>query len=219
MPKKHLICPECRFSLKLEDIEYIITNDISDNDKQKFKSFIYSINRYKIKESKYIDVTKNGINYKNLDIYDDRIIIRQLSQNNLICATYDDSLSLTSQSFYNLKIHQSSIPEFNHFYLLGLINSHLLSYYFIKSFGSYKKIFPRILIEKIKNLPIKVPKTEEDKKCAFKITKNVKKMLNLRNLDNPTSKNIQKIIDTSVYDLFKIPEENRRYIESYMKNL
>ncbi|GAG79804.1 unnamed protein product, partial [marine sediment metagenome] len=108
IPKKHLICPECRSQLNMEDIERIITNNISDNDKKKFKSFIYSINRYKIKESKYIDVTKNGINYKNLDIYDDRIIIRQLSQNNLICATYDDSLSLTSQSFYNLKIHQSS---------------------------------------------------------------------------------------------------------------
>jgi len=219
IPKKHLICPECRFSLKLEDVEYIIKNEIPDRDKNKFKSFLYSINRYKIKESKYINITKNGINYKNLDIYDDRIIIRQLSQNNLICTTYDDNLSLTSQSFYNLKIHQSPIPEFNHFYFLGLLNSTLLSYYFIKSFGSYKKIFPRILIEKIKSLPIKVPKTEEEKKCASIIIENVKKMLNLRNLDNSTSKNIQKIIDTSVYDSFKISEESRRYIDIYMKNL
>jgi len=219
IPKKHLICPECRFPLNVEDIETIITTDIPERDKDNFKSFLYSINRYMIKESKYIDISKNGINYKNLNIYEDRIIIRQLSQNNLICATYDDSISLTSQSFYNLKINQSPIPEFNHYYVLGLINSQLLSYYFIKSFGSYKKIFPRILIEKIKNLPIIVPKTDEDKKNASIIIENVIKMLNHKNLDSHTSNNIQKIIDTSTYDLFKIAEENRRYIDSYMKNL
>ena len=213
IPRKDLLCPECRFPLKLDDLENIIKNKIPIKDKDKFKSFLYSINRYTIKDSKYIDVTKKGINYKDLDIYEDRIIIRQLSQNGLICATYDDGISLTSQSFYNLKIHQSPISEFNHFYLLGLLNSKLLSYYFIKSFGSYKKIFPRILIEKIKSLPIKVPKTEEDKKSASKIIDNVKTLLEQKNLDNPNSENIQKIIDTSVYDLFKISEEHRKHIK------
>jgi len=219
VPKKHLICPECKSRLNIGDIENIITDEIPVKYKDNFKSFLYSINRYNIKESKYIDITKSGINYKNLGIYNDRIIIRQLSQNNLICATYDENFSLTSQSFYNLKINKSPIPEFNHFYLLGLINSKLLSYYFIKSFGSYKKIFPRILVEKIKSLPIILPKTEEDKKSAFIIIDNVKKMLNLKNLDSNTSKEIQKKIDTIVYDLFNISEENRKYIDSYMKNL
>ena len=219
IPRKDLLCPECRSPLQMEDLESIITKNISGKDKSKFKPFLFSINRYKIKESKYIDMSKIGINYKNLDTYQNRIIIRQLSQNNLICATYDENLSLTSQSFYNLKIHESSIPEFNHFYLLGLINSTLLSYYFIKSFGSYKKIFPRILIEKIKSLPIKIPNIEEDKLSASIIIDNVKNILNLNNSESSVGRLIQKTIDTSVYDLFDISEENRKYIDNYMKNL
>ena len=219
IPRKEFLCPECRSPLRMENLESIITENISGKDKHKFKPFLYSINRYRIKYSKYIDISKIGINYKNLETYEDRIIIRQLSQDNLICATYDESLSLTSQSFYNLKVHQSSIPEFNHLYVLVLINSKLLSYYFIKSFGSYKKIFPRILIEKIKSLPVKIPKNQGDKKSASIIIDNVAKMLNLNNHESNVGKEIQKTIDTSVYDLFDISEENRKYIDNYMKNL
>jgi len=58
-----------------------------------------------------------------------------------------------------------------------------------------------------------VPKTEEDKKSASKIIDNVKTLLEQKTLDNTNSENIQKIIDTSVYDLFKISEEHRKHIK------
>ncbi len=217
VPKKTLICPKCNFQLKKEYIEKIIHDEIPEDKKEDFESFLYSINRYQIKDNKYIDISKNGINYKDLDIYEDRIIIRQLSQNNLICATYDKELSLTSQSYYNLKIYQSTISEFNNLYLLGILNSQLLSYYFIKSFGSYKKLFPRILIERIKNLPIKLPKSEEEKRTALNIIANVKIRLNYKN--KKFFKNIQEKIDSLIFDLYKISEENREYIVNFMKNL
>ena len=127
LPSKDLICLECRSNLNTNSIEKIIVDEIPDGLELDFKPFIYSLNRYVVKELRYIDMTKKGIKYKNLDIYKNRIVIRQLSQDKLICASYDEN-SVTSQSFYNLKISSSLVPEFENIYILGLLNSKLLSY-------------------------------------------------------------------------------------------
>jgi hypothetical protein len=183
--------------------------------KNDFKLYLYSIKRYQKNQYKYINTTKVGINYKNFTNYEDRIIIRQISQNNKICATYDENLSLTSQSFYNLKIEKSSIPEFNILYLLGIINSTLLSYYFIKSFGTYKTIFPRILIEKIKDLPIKIPISKEEKEKAKKIKELVKVIL----MEKNEIKDLERKIDSLIFDLYQISVDNQKHILNYMESL
>ena len=212
LPKKHLICPFCKSQLNHEHIKCIIYPKVPESEEGVVKKFLYSINRYEIKENKYIDMSKKGISYKDPKIYENRIIIRQLSQNNLICATYDQDFSVTSQSVYNLKIVQSPKEEFNHFYLLGTINSQLLSYYFIKSFGSYKKLFPRILIEKINQLPIKIPQTERERNDAKMLIIKIKKLL-IR-----YEEKIQNEVDSLVFDLYGISMEQRKYIRKVLKN-
>jgi len=219
IPKKELNCPECKKPLKEEQIEKIIFDSVQNDDKDKFKLFINSINRYQVKDYSFIRIDKKGINYKDFEIYIDRIIIRQLSQNNLICATYDRNLSLTSQSFYNLRICQSPIIEFNNLYLLGIINSKLLSYYFIKLFGSYKKLFPRILIEKIKDFPIKVPENNNEKDLASKIIKKVEILLDLDESEVEKSNIIQKEIDNLVFELYEIPDVYREPILEFINKI
>lgn len=219
IPKKVLNCPECKNPLKEEQIEKIIFDSVQNEDKDKFKLFINSINRYQVKDYSFIRIDKKGINYKDFEIYIDRIIIRQLSQNNLICATYDRNLSLTSQSFYNLRICQSPIIEFNNLYLLGIINSKLLSYYFIKLFGSYKKLFPRILIEKIKDFPIEVPENNNKKELASKIIKKVEILLDLNGSEVEKSNIIQKEIDNLVFELYEIPDVYREPILEFINNI
>ncbi len=219
LPRSELRCKSCYNLLDKNTIEGIVVDLIPNNFKDQFCKFIYAINRYRIKDSKFIKKGLAGINYKENNIYEDRIIIRQLSQDNLICAAYEKGLSMTSQSYYNLKIVESSIPEFNNFYLLGVLNSQLISYYFMKSFGSYKKLFPRILIEKIKNLPIKIPKTTNDKKIAIEIMENVKSLVNSSSLVGYIRNNIQKDIDKSVFNLYNINAKNQEYILNYMNNL
>ena len=211
-PKKELICSVCKNKINIDTTETIIHEEIPHKDKKRYKRFLYSMNRYQINEIKYINIDKNGINYKDKDLYTDRIIIRQLNQNNLICATYGSNL-YTSQSFYNLKIIKSDLEEFNNYYLLGLINSFLLSYYFNKSFGSYKKLFPRILVEKIKNLPIKVPQTDFEKKVSLEIVDLVKKILMAKDF----KKDLEKQLNSLVFELYKISEENRRHISQEFK--
>lgn len=218
LPNKELYCPECRIALNRNCIERIVLEKIPNGLEPQFKPFIYSMNRYNVNELKYINTTKNGINYKDLDLYKDRIVIRQISQGNMICAMYVDS-ALTSQSYYNLKILNSPNLEFNHEYLLGLLNSKLLSYFFIKSFGSYKKLFPRILIERLRLLPIKVPKSTSERLLAHRLMKNTKEILKHSRVGEKGIDNLQKISDSLIFELYVIDDNDIRYINKFIKNL
>ena len=218
LPSKDFSCPDCMSILNTNSIEKIIVDEIPNGLESDFKPFIYSMNRYIVNEIKFIDMTKKGIKYKGLDIYKNRIVIRQLSQDNLICASYDKN-SVTSQSFYNLKVSSPSIPEFNNTYTLGLLNSKLMSYYFIKSFGSYKKYFPRILIEKLRKLPLKVPNATNEKLLSQKLTGNIKNILKGVKLNKSSIRILQRISDSLVFELYQINDNDRNYIINYIENL
>ncbi|MHA1533724.1 MAG: Eco57I restriction-modification methylase domain-containing protein [Promethearchaeota archaeon] len=218
LPNKDLKCQKCLSILNTNSIEKIIVDEIPHGLETDFKPFIYSLNRYVVNEIKFIDMTKKGIKYKDLDIYKNRIVIRQLSQDNLICASYDEN-SVTSQSFYNLNISSFSVQEFNNAYILGLLNSMLLSYYFIKSFGSYKKFFPRILIEKLRKLPLKVPITANEKLLAQKLIDNIKKILKNVKSNRNSMSNLQRFLDSLVFELYQINDKDRDYIINYIRNL
>ncbi|TFG15209.1 MAG: hypothetical protein EU531_08540 [Promethearchaeota archaeon] len=218
LPRERLVCKICNNELLPQSIENIVIDHKIQRPKLNYKPFIYSINRYKVKEAKNILLDKPGINYKDPEIYKNRIIIRQLTQNNLICATYSEN-GYTSQSLYNLGIRKSPVAEFNNFYLLGLLNSELLSFYFIKSFGSYKNLYPRILIEKIKDLPIKIPQNEYEYAKSKKITKYVKKVLNLIDIDPALSNSYQIKINKLTYDLYGISYEEREYINDFLEQI
>ena len=76
----------------------------------------------------------------------------------------------------------------------------------MKSFGSYKKLFPRILIEKIKDFPIKLPDNEKEKKKALKISEKVKNLLRSDEIDTSYKVEFQKEIDSLIFELYQIPE-------------
>jgi len=211
LPKSKLQCIKCSNDFNVNAIEQIVVDEIPQELEENYKPYLFSLNRYQVKERKYIDITKEGINYKDISLYINRIVVRQLSQDNLICATFDEN-SITSQSFYNLKIIHSQLPEFNNFYLLGLLNSLLLSYYFIKSFGSYKKLFPRILIEKLKTLPMKIPESEKEMDISKIIEDDVRRVLNSDTLKKEEIIRLQNKIDLNVFNLFQISKSNQDYI-------
>jgi tRNA1(Val) A37 N6-methylase TrmN6 len=216
LPSKALKCPSCRANLNRKYIEKIIVDEVPKDLEANFKPFIYSMNRYTVNELKYLDITKKGINYKDFNIYKNRIVIRQISQENMICATYHDN-AITSQSYYNLKVKSASILEFNNEYLLGLLNSKLLSYYFIKLFGSYKKLFPRILIEKLKALPIKVPEKSNETRMARILAENIQNILKNMKENKASINRLQVDSDLLVFHLFDINKKDQDYIINFIK--
>ncbi|TES96032.1 MAG: hypothetical protein E3J90_08735 [Promethearchaeota archaeon] len=218
LPKGNFLCPKCGSPLESNTVEKIIVDTIPKGLDNTYKLFVYSLNRYFIKEYRYIKLNVDGINYKDSNNYTNRIVIRQLNQENLICAAYEKN-ALSSQSIYNIKISRSPIAEFNHFYLLGLINSRLLSYYFLKTFGSYKVLFPRILIEKLKVLPIKVPSTKKERDLSENIKEKVKQILDFKNHNKTKISTLQDQIDLLVNDLFQINESDYYHILNSLNNL
>ncbi|MBY8988889.1 MAG: N-6 DNA methylase [Candidatus Lokiarchaeota archaeon] len=216
LPKGNLVCYKCGSSLNSNSIDKIIVDSIPKELENVYVPFVYSLNRYVIRKYKYIKLGVEGINYKSHDVYKNKIVIRQLSQENMICAAYDES-AFTSQSIYNLKIIQSNVLEFNHYYLLGLLNSQLLSYYLIKSFSSYKTLFPRILIEKLWSLPVKIPESKEEKRLANKIIDLVKKISISCIKDNNLYIRLQNSLDSLIFDLYNISEDQRLHISNFIK--
>ncbi|WP_457558481.1 Eco57I restriction-modification methylase domain-containing protein [Candidatus Harpocratesius sp.] len=99
-----------------------------------------------------ISLGYKGIQYKSLKYYENsRIIVRQLLHNMYICAASVDSGILTSQSIYNI-----ILPKSLHSYQTMLINqirSELSAYYLFMTFSHGKRLFPRILLSNLKELP------------------------------------------------------------------
>ena len=92
-------------------------------------------------------------------------------------------------------------------------------YFFYFLFGSYKKLFPRILIEKIKDFPIKVPENNNEKDLASKIIKKVEILLDLNESEVEKSNIIQKEIDNLVFELYEIPDVYRKPILESINNI
>ncbi|MBI2652643.1 N-6 DNA methylase [Candidatus Woesearchaeota archaeon] len=170
-------------------------------------------NKYHVKYGKWLS------NPKSLDIFKgDKIVLQRIKNQNLkrrLVATIDKENRLILDSvhmIYEIK------KEYNPFYILSLINSWLLNFYF-KLFSMY----PRINADDLDNLPIKnIP---QEKQLHF-ITL-ADKMLSLnKNLQEIRDKNTlqkQKIqeeikktdkeIDELVYQLYGITEEEKKIIE------
>jgi len=218
LPKSKLICIKCGARMNSKNIDKIIVETLPEDSEGTYELFIYKLNRYSVKEYRYIRMNVEGINYKDSNNYLNRIVIRQLSQENHICAAYEEK-ALSSQSVYNVKIHRTPIEEFNHFYILGLLNSQLLSYYFLKTFGSYKLLFPRILIEKLKIFPIKVPLTQNERELSNLIIDNVKEIINLKPNNKTQLLKVENQIDFLVNKLYLINEDMYNHIIKSLPDL
>jgi hypothetical protein len=80
-------------------------------------------------------------------------------------------------------------------------------------------LFPRILIEKLKSFPIKVPRTTREKLLAQKLTGIVNKILKSIKLNKNSINNLQRISDSLVFELYLINDNDRNHIINFIKNL
>lgn len=102
----------------------------------------------------------------------------------------------------------------------AMINSKVLNFYAKKLFFSTHMSggYIELRTKQIENLPVKIPKTAEEKEFAKKITAKVKEIVKLRKKDTDTKK-LEAEIDDLVFDLYGIisPEE-RKTIEKAVES-
>ena len=82
-----------------------------------------------------------------------RIIVREITSNGMIQATIIDEPLVFSNSVDGIRIRKR--VDFNIEYLLGILNSKLISFYHLNtSPNSFKSTFPKVLLKDLKEIPI-----------------------------------------------------------------
>jgi hypothetical protein len=103
----------------------------------------------------------------------ERILVRRIVGRTLI-STYTNNNFVTSQLLQIVKPNEPSITK----YLLGIINSKLMAFYFRKKYNRQDKTFPEIRIYELASLPIKQT-DDSNKSLQTEITRFVDQLLQL----------------------------------------
>ena len=151
---------------------------------------------------------------RTIDLFQgERLLVRRIVGETLI-ATYINDAIVTGQLLQIVKPHEPEISK----YLLGIINSKLLAYYFRKKYNRQDKTFPEIRIYELCSLPIRAIVNPEQI-LQKEITEYVDQVLKLKE-EIPEVKLQTKInqihskieycenrINEIVYQLYELTEE------------
>ncbi len=155
------------------------------------------------------DIHKSGY-------FQPKILIRQLG--NRIHAALDQHGQYVSlQTVYNLivKPSMSLRPRF----LLAFLNSHLMNYYYTLMFKQ-KRLFPRILIENIRDLPLKIPMPAlHDLTCDLVRQIESRTLRSNKNEEDSMSLTTRKIrarLEAVIFRLYQITAEEARQIMTFL---
>jgi hypothetical protein len=152
----------------------------------------------------------------------ERFAVRRIVGETLISAYFDDKIGI-SQLLHIVKPFEPRNTK----YLLGLINSKLIAYYFKKKYNRQDKTFPEIRIYELASLPIKTidPNNADQLKLRINIIASVDIMLKLneelQSVKLPDKieqlkahiEHTDKRINKLVYELYGLEKPEIDYIE------
>lgn len=185
-------CNSCKTTLNLETItkEKIILNHNGDgNLKLKVGEDLY---RFTSISKRWINILKDGINYKDLNIYDgDKILVRKTGVG--VTASMDYENAITNQVVYILKLKPVFEKKISLEFILSVLNSRAMTYFLIKKYGENEwKSHPYLTQTMLVNLPF--PKIDFNTPDAKKLINSVTQLVREEVL-NSKEKNISKSSD------------------------
>jgi hypothetical protein len=162
----------------------------------------------------YLKYGDNLASPRKIGLFDTkRILVRQIPSKPPYCinACYLEDKVLNdrnSMNIINIRV--------NPYYLLALLNSRIVSYWFVHKFGKLQRgIFPQFKVNELQIFPI--PKSNNDAlkvKVAELSEKICDKMSDGSvNLDNPNIKSLNSQIDQLVYQLYGLTSEEIIIVE------
>ncbi len=146
-----------------------------------------------------------------------RILIREITGNYpyKIQATYIEEIYCNYKTILNVNPKQGI--DISMKYLCGVLNSKLLSFIFTNTSNKIEaESFPRLSVRDIRQLPIKVVKSDDPLDCAKSglIANLVDQIIELKKYDTTCNTTFQESeIDRLVYDLYGLTEEEIKMIE------
>ena len=200
-----------------------ITNKVKKNAKPILAG--RCIARYGLRfEGKYVLYDEKDLsNFKDKSIYEnEKLLIRRIGHE--IIAAYDNQKYYNVCDVYNIL----SFGKINLKYILGILNSSLMSFYMNVRFKNSKKLFPKIPIAYLEQLPIKILNTSNklEQQQHDKLVLLVEKMLDLQQKTAlakiPQEKTMyERLLQTTdnqinslVYELYELTNEEIEVIEN-----
>lgn len=96
-------------------------------------------------------------------------------------------------------------------YILGILNSKLLSFYHMNTSPKAKKgLFPKILVNDVRNLHI----YDKENPLNSKIIDLLDRVIELKKLNKDTQ-DLENQIDEMVYDLYELTEEEKELVREF----
>lgn len=170
------------------------------------------IHRYKFNWSgQFLKYGDNLFRKREFNIYQgERLLIKQIPSDPPYCisATYTNETILNDVN--SIIIHDIRI--INPKSLVAILNSKLISFWFILKFGKMQRsIFPQFKINELAQFPI--PKNISDNRMLKKLANLANEKMGVKNSDK-----VDKEIDTLVYELFKLDKKDILTVENYLNN-
>ncbi len=159
-----------------------------------------------------------------------RILVREVTANGIIQATLVTDEFVFSNSVDGVRLKKNT--DYKLEYLLGIINSKLISYYHLNtSANAFKGTFPKLLIKDILGFPItQLNLTAKDGRAKHDaLVSLVQTRLNLgkrmqstlleqeKNIARRQIESIEKEVDRVVYEMYCLTEEEIRMVETGFK--
>lgn len=159
-------CPSCKKELDPNILvkEKIVSTSKSENEYK----FITGEDIYRFTSfpKNWIDITKEGLNYKDINIYKgSKILVRKTGLGVTACIDYNDCI--TSQVVYILKLKSQFEKVMSLEFILAILNSRLITYYLLKEYGENEwKSHPYLTQTMLLKLPIpqmdfEIPETKK----------------------------------------------------------
>jgi len=157
---------------------------------------------------------------------EEKIIYRQTADR--IVATIDRQRYLVDKTLHIVLVHDAFQPEFRLEYLLAILNSKLATYVYRALTGEIGRLFAQVKTFVMKRMPIRRIDfaDPEEKAMHDRLVALVERMLELhrrradKTLPQSEREDVEREIvrtnieiDTLVYDLYGLTEEERRIVE------
>ena len=183
--------------------------------------FFYKYNNRWIKYGNWLAAPRKQDNFNGK-----RILVQEITggKEKRIIATYIEKEIYYSRDIIPIKIEDELLHPY---YLLGIINSYLISWYHHKRNPKAKKgLFPKVLVSDLKKIPIKPINDNNENEKYQKIINLVSQMIENQKLYHnaklDTDKNfyqtkIQRIddqIDELVYELYELTPEEIKIVKN-----
>ncbi|NJW51950.1 DUF7149 domain-containing protein [Salinimicrobium oceani] len=168
--------------------------------------------RYGVKRKSFIS-KEIFEEYKKDDFFftGERVLIRETGSR-ITTLFLSDNKTHQNRSLYSIKIEDK--VGIHPLFLLGILNSKVIQFYYSNTFAANTDVFPKIRIGQVKKLPLKqiLPAEQEGVKIRVEEIVRLKK-------ENPAAdtSSLEAEIDKLVYELYGLTEEEIGIIENSIK--